>query len=100
MILGENVQVVIKERNQERKNVQALVYSQNGSDVQERLVAAGLAWVRPEYEDQRLRRLMNSARASKKGLWAHREAEEPVPPWEFVAPGGSNDGKSTDAARH
>ena len=56
----------------------------DGVSVNRELIAAGLAWVYPQYckipECAQWRALEADARAAKRGLWAH---PDPVPPWEW-----------------
>ena len=56
----------------------------DGTTVQAKLVASGLAWVYPQYckrpECDSWRRLERIAREQRRGLWAD---DNPMPPWEW-----------------
>lgn len=57
------------------------VYLPDGSCLNEKLVEAGLDWVREDCTDcGSLRALQEKARAGRKGIWS---VASPVPPWEF-----------------
>ena len=56
--------------------------AQQGDELNDALVGAGLAWWYEEYapDDRRLRRLQSRARTRDRGLWSR---PHPVPPWDW-----------------
>ena len=63
----------------------AVVYMPDGKSLNAHLVRSGLAWVYPRHCKQAdicepLRKLEQTAKGQKKGLWADKN---PVPPWEW-----------------
>jgi micrococcal nuclease len=58
------------------------VILQDGTNVNQELVKAGMAWWYPKYalNDDTLRELEWEARLQKRGLWVDKN---PVPPWNF-----------------
>lgn len=52
-----------------------------GRDVNRAMVAAGMAWVYPQYvKDRSLYAVEADARGAERGLWADKE---PIPPWQW-----------------
>lgn len=64
------------------KRIVGEVILEDGTNLNQALVRAGLAWWYQRYApgDRELERLEKSARENKRGLWAD---PHPVPPWEF-----------------
>src|SRR2546425_10646259 len=79
MVFGKVVRVEVKDFDRYGRTV-ADVILPNGRVLNQELVAAGLAWWYRQYapHDDKLRKLEDSARREKRGLWAD---PNPVPPW-------------------
>jgi endonuclease YncB( thermonuclease family) len=60
----------------------AVVYLTDGSNLNQALVEAGLAWWSDKYapKETKLKELHAAAKAARKGLWADAN---PIPPWIF-----------------
>ena len=60
----------------------AVVFLPDGTNLNEELVAQGLAWWSDKYaaNETKLKQLHEQAKAEQKGLWS---ASNPVPPWIF-----------------
>ena len=78
MVFGKVVRVEVKDFDRYGRTV-ADVILPNGRVLNQELVAAGLAWWYRQYapHDDKLRKLEDSARREKRGLWAD---PNPVPP--------------------
>lgn len=81
MVFGKVVTVRPADEDRYGRTV-ANVLTMDGTDLNEALVAAGLAWWYRHYapNNSGLEALENTARRSRRGLWADAK---PVPPWEF-----------------
>jgi endonuclease YncB( thermonuclease family) len=79
MVFGKVVRVEVKDFDRYGRTV-ADVILPNGRVLNQELVVAGLAWWYRQYapHDDKLRKLEDSARREKRGLWAD---PNPVPPW-------------------
>lgn len=79
--LGRRVTVEVTDRDRYGRLVGVVVLPDGGS-LNERLVAAGLAWWYREYapDDRRLQTLERQARRAGRGLWAQAD---PTAPWDW-----------------
>ncbi|GAB6064535.1 thermonuclease family protein [Deferrisoma palaeochoriense] len=78
--LGQRVTVKMQGRNR-YGHILGVVLLPGGRNLNRLLVAEGLAWAVPGYdEDPELKELVERARRFRKGLWRD---DGPVPPWEF-----------------
>ncbi len=78
--LGQRVTVKMQGRNG-YGHILGVVLLPGGRNLNRLLVAEGLAWADPDYdEDPELKKLEERARRFRKGLWRD---DHPVPPWEF-----------------
>lgn len=80
LCIGKTVQVQGKERDQ-NKRLLATVYLSDGTNLNEELVKAGMAWCyRPHCKDSHLLIVERYARDSHIGIWRH---SNPIAPWEW-----------------
>ena len=78
--LGKVVKVEVI-RKDSLGSLVANVYTQDGTFVNEHMIATGYAWYYKKHlKDKRFALLEETARDGKLGLWAGRK---PVPPWNF-----------------
>ncbi|GAB4255936.1 MAG: thermonuclease family protein [Deferrisoma sp.] len=77
--MGKRVRVIAQGRNRYGHTL-GVVLLPGGKNLNRLLVAEGLAWADPDYdEDPELKMLEERARRFRKGLWRD---DNPVPPWE------------------
>jgi len=79
MVFGKDVDVEISGEDKYDRTIGRVTL--DGRDVNEEMVARGMAWQYVKYDTSRaLREAEQSARAAKLGLWADPHA---MPPWEW-----------------
>ena len=79
MVFGKDVEVEISGEDKYDRTIGRVTIA--GRDVNEEMVAKGMAWQYVKYDTSRtLRETEQSARAAKLGLWADPHA---MPPWEW-----------------
>ncbi len=80
LVFGKAVRLVVKGKDRYDREL-AEVFLPDGRSLNRELVAAGLAWWYRNYStDRSLEALEQTARISRRGLWAD---SDPVPPWDF-----------------
>lgn len=81
LVLGAQVRVVPLDTDQYGRTI-GEVFTTDGRNVSEELLASGLAWWYTEYApaESQLEELQEEARGKGVGLWSH---PNPVPPWEW-----------------
>lgn len=78
LVFGQAVKVVQKDKDRYGRTV-AIVYNAKGMNVNEQMLAEGMAWHYTQYDkNPRWNELEKAARAQRKGLWA---SPNPTPPW-------------------
>lgn len=78
---GKVVTVIRAGKNDRNGRIIGVVLDENGENLNQALVAAGLAWHFKKYsDDQTYARLEETARREKYGLW---QDADPVAPWEW-----------------
>lgn len=79
MVFGKDVEVEVSGEDKYDRTIGRVTI--DGRDVNEEMVAKGMAWQYAKYDQSRaLRDAEQSARAAKLGLWADPHA---MPPWEW-----------------
>jgi endonuclease YncB( thermonuclease family) len=81
MVFGKTVTIVEHGLDKYGRTIGDVIL-QDGTNVNQELVKAGMAWWYPKYalNDDTLRELEWEARLQKRGLWVDKN---PVPPWHF-----------------
>lgn len=79
IVFGKSVKVMVEGTDpHKRKTGQVFI---KGTNLNEALVAAGLAWVDPRFSKSLgLTALQREAQRDRRGLWTE---DHPMPPWEF-----------------
>lgn len=81
LCFGKTVTVSSNGKRDRYGRVVGTVVTEDGTNVNEALVKAGLAWHYKDYSDSKeLATFENEARFSKTGLWADKQ---PTPPWDW-----------------
>jgi endonuclease YncB( thermonuclease family) len=81
---GKMVRVENDEKFDRNQRLIAVVYNENGINLNRQLVKAGLAWHYRKYSsDQVYAQLEITARNNRTGLWSENN---PVPPWDWRKP--------------
>ncbi|WP_165764602.1 thermonuclease family protein [Flavobacterium cyanobacteriorum] len=81
LCFGKTVTVTSDGKRDRYGRVVGIVTTENGTNVNEQLIKAGLAWHYKDYSDSReLALLEQHARTERVGLWADKN---PVAPWEW-----------------
>jgi micrococcal nuclease len=80
LVFNQPVKLEVMDTDRYGRTV-AIVYTQNGTCINEELLKNGLAWHYKEYDDNAdWTRLEQQARKAKVGLWSQRR---PVAPWNW-----------------